>query len=184
MWFRGQSLGDIRFVIVFPSSWVSILIVHYLVCLQKATDEELCKINSHLQGNSKQPLDKPEMWAFSCTYTWMCMSVSYTNTCCPQPLYQILCLWSTNCFSLSTHHLGFSTNSLSFQTFPSDSTASCSAAHLLTQHPPWPTSYPLYRKPATVWDTQNRWAAVPLDNNYAALFYLHLEPCSLHNIII
>ena len=29
--------------------------------LQKATDEELCKIKGHLQGNSTQPLDKPEM---------------------------------------------------------------------------------------------------------------------------
>ena len=32
-----------------------------IFCLQKATDEELGKIKNHLQGNSKQPLDKPEM---------------------------------------------------------------------------------------------------------------------------
>ena len=32
-----------------------------IFCLQKATDEELSKIKDHLQGNSKQPLDKPEM---------------------------------------------------------------------------------------------------------------------------
>ena len=116
----------------------------------------------------------------------MCMSVSYTSTCFPQPLYQILRLWSTNCFSVSTHHLGFFTNSLSFQTFPSDSTASCSAAHLLTQHPPWLTSCPLYRKPVTVWDTRNRSAAVPLQQLSLLIiimqpfFYLYLEPCSLY----
>ena len=58
-----------------------------IFCLQKATDEELGKIKDHLQGNSKQPLDKPEMWIFLCVYVCMCVHM-YVH------MYECVCVCS------------------------------------------------------------------------------------------